>query len=369
MPQESPPTHPTEGAADDSAPRQDASERITELLDQLTSRDRSKRRQAEAELAELGQPAADRLLQAVTDTRVEAELRRQAGILLGRIGDPRLPEPDHLGPMVEVPGGPFLMGGAPGEPESDTNALPQHEVDVPTFLIGRYPVTNRAYAQFVAAGGYEDQELWLEEGWAWRQQNDIQAPHYWKGDEAPANVPVVGVSWYEAMAFTRWLTVQAEERDDLKPSEVVRLPTEAEWEKAARGGLTLDRRRARPNPMSDRRYPWGDAFFATVCNTAESGLGGTTPVGMFADGASPYGVEELGGNVMEWCSSRPTAYPYNGHDGRELLGGGVRTYRSARGGAWPFQGHAARCAYRHWNHCDFRGGMIGLRVVRGRPVV
>lgn len=353
-----------ESASQDST----GTDSIAALIEKLGSSDRSQRDSAREELAEIGAPAAEMLREALVDSRNELDLRRRAGDTLGLLGDPRLEGPEHTGPFVEVPGGPFRMGSAPGEPEADTNALPQHDVDVATFHMARYPVTNVAFKLFMEAGGYQEESLWLEDGWEWRSNEDIEAPHYWKSAGKHPNHPVVGLSWYEAGAYCRWLTDQLSARGELKSSEIVRLATEAEWEKAARGGLTLDRRRARPNPMPERRYPWGDAFFATVCNTAECGLGGTSPIGMFSDGSSPYGVEGMGGNVMEWCSSRPTAYPYNAQDGRELYGGGIRTYRIARGGAWPFQGHSARCAYRHWNHPDFRGGMVGLRVVRGRSV-
>ncbi len=344
-------------------------QRVNSLIDQLAASDRSKRGEAQAALIEIGEPTTERLISAMGDPRGDLEVRRRIGNVVGLIGDPRLSDPEMLGPFIEVPGGPFQMGSAPGEPEADTNALPQHDVDVTTFEMCRYPIANAAYRLFVEDGGYENEELWLEDGWEWRQKEAVESPHYWKSAEKHPNHPVVGVSWYEAIAYGRWLTERLTGRDELKPAETIRLATEAEWEKAARGGLTLDRRRARPNPMKDRRYPWGDAFFATVCNTAESGLGGTAPIGMFSDGVSPYGIEGLGGNVMEWCSSRPIAYPYVAHDGRELLGGGVRSYRVSRGGAWPFQAHSARCAYRHWNHPDFRGGMVGLRVVRGRSQI
>ncbi len=343
--------------------------RIHALVNQLVGDDASGWAEAEAALREIGAPAAARLEFSLTDSRIGAAGRARAGTLLGLIGDPRLADPDHLGPFMEVPGGPFLMGGVPGEPDAETNALPQHEVDVPTFWMARYCVTNQAFGLFVADGGYARREYWLEEGWAWRERQQLEAPHFWQKAAGLPNHPVVGVSWFEAMAYAHWLNERQAGRGELKSAETMRLPTEAEWEKAARGGTTLDRRRARPNPMPGRRYPWGDAFLATMCNTAESQIGHTTPVGMYADAESPYKIEGLAGNVLEWCSSRPVAYPYSAHDGRELLGGGERTYRVARGGAWAFNGAAARCAYRHWNHPDFRGNMIGLRIVRGRPVI
>jgi len=350
-----------EGAASAEDPR------LGPLVAALGSDEPAERRAAAESLAEIGQAAAPRLCLALVDPRLDLRHRLRAGNLLGRVGDPRLTGPEGLGPLADVPAGPFLMGATAGEPEADTNALPQHEVDVGAFRATRFNVTNVAFGRFVADGGYGREDLWLPEGWAWRAAASIVAPHYWPEAVDRPNHPVVGVSWFEALAYCRWLTERLEAASELQPGEVARLPTEAEWEKAARGGLTLDRRRAQPNPKPDRRHPWGDAFVANTCNTAEAELGGTSPVGMFPDGESPYRVEGLGGNVMEWCSSRPTAYPYHAHDGREDPAGGVRTYRIARGGAFPFKANSARCAYRHWNHPDFRGGMIGFRVVRGRP--
>ncbi len=365
MPEET----PQGGELEEAALDPELEQRISALVSQLVADDPAGWAEAEAALREIGSPAAARLEFSLTDSRLSLAGRMRAGTLLGNIGDRRFSDPDLIGPLMEVPGGPFLMGGLPGEPEAETNALPQHEVEVATFWMTRYTVTNQAFRLFVEDGGYARHEYWLEEGWAWRERRQIDAPHYWEKAVDLPNHPVVGVSWFEAMAYVSWLNARQTARGELKSAEVIRLPTEAEWEKAGRGGTTLDRRRARPNPMPGRRYPWGDAFLATMCNTAESQIGRTNPVGMYADAESPYKIEGLAGNVLEWCSSRPVAYPYNAHDGRELLGGGERTYRIARGGAWTFNGGAARCAYRHWNHPDFRGNMIGLRIVRGRAVV
>jgi formylglycine-generating enzyme required for sulfatase activity len=322
---------------------------------------------AEAELAEIGAPALDRVVFAMSDLRQGAAACVRIGTALGRIGDPRLADPFAVGPFADVGAGSFLMGGAPLEPEAASNALPQHEVELPTFAISRFPITNRAYALFVESGAYDGEEHWLPEGWQWRLANQITAPHYWRTATTRPNHPVVGVSWHEAQAYCRWLSSQMTAAHAIRAGELVRLPTEAEWEKAARGGRFLDRRRARPNPMPKRRFPWGDAFFPNLCNTAEGALNGTSPVGMYPAGSSPYNVDDMTGNVLEWCNSRPNPYPYHSSDGREFPEG-VRTPRVARGGAWPMNGDAGRCAYRHWNRPDFRGGMVGIRVVRGHAL-
>jgi len=117
--------------------------------------------------------------------------------------------------------------------------------------------------------------------------------------------------------------------------------------------------------MPERRYPWGDAYVVGQCNTMEAGLAGTSPVGMFLEGQSPYKLDDMGGNVMDWCSSRPDAYEYDAKDGREDPSGGPRVYRVLRGGAWPMVNDSARCAYRHRNKAGYRGGAVGMRLVKG----
>jgi formylglycine-generating enzyme required for sulfatase activity len=342
--------------------------RIAEWVGALCSGDPDARQAADAQLVAVGAPALNRLLFAMSDIRLPLDARVRAGTLVGQIGDPRLGLPHALGPFVRVTSGNFRMGAKPLEPDATTNALPQHDVDLASYAIGRYPVTNVAFRAFIEDGGYAHEEWWLADGWQWRGTSRVDTPHYWQAAARKPNHPVTGISWFESCAFCQWLTLRLAERGDLRPGEVIRLPTEAEWEKAARGGVTLDRRRSQPNNMPERRFPWGDAFLANMGNTAEGGLGGTSPVGMFPDGASPYKIDDLGGNVLEWCSSRPGAYPYHANDGRELPAGGSRAYRVARGGAWAFGADSARCAYRHWNRADFRGGMIGLRVVQGYPL-
>jgi formylglycine-generating enzyme required for sulfatase activity len=302
------------------------------------------------------------------DDRLRVADRARAGTVVGRIGDPRLSAAGGVGPVIRVTSGSFKMGARDYDPEASTNALPQHDVDLASYAIARYPVTNAAYRKFVEDGGYGRSDLWLPEGWQWRTTANAETPHYWSGAAHKPNHPVVGVCWFEAMAFCAWLTGRLTDEDVLRPGEIIRLPTEAEWEKAARGGATLDRRRSQSNNMPQRRFPWGDSFLAAMANTAEGGLAGTSPVGMYPSGSSPYKVEDLGGNVLEWCSSRPGAYPYHAGDGREATEGGPRTYRVGRGGAWAFGGDSAGCAYRHWNRADFRGGMVGFRIVQGYPL-
>lgn len=192
---------------------------------------------------------------------------------------------------------------------------------------------------FIEAEGYEDPRYWLEEGWAWRSENRIVTPEFW-GEPVwnSPNHPVVGVSWYEAMAFVKWLTVQLD--------APIRLPTEAEWEKAARGN-------------DGRVYPWGDDSDPERANTQETGSGQTTPVGIYPAGASPYGCLDMSGNVWEWTSSLWVPYPYSLSDGRENLN--AREKRVIRGGAWSFSPNQARTAFRGRVDPEMRNNLIGFR--------
>jgi formylglycine-generating enzyme required for sulfatase activity len=356
-------TWPSDATEHDAGPEIDTElmERVSALVGAAADGDEA----AGEQLTEIGEQALDRMIYAMTDTHLSVQGRARIGTLVGLMDDPRLTEPHHLGPFVRIPAGKFVMGAEPLEPEAETHALPKHDVEVPTFSITRYHVTNKAFAEFVEAGGYDDSEVWSEDGWSWRVTANATEPQFWKRAPSQPNHPVVGVCWYEAQAFCNWLTVKLGEAGELRPAETVRLPTEAEWEKAARGGRSLDRRRGRPNSMPERRYPWGDAYVVGQCNTMEAGLAATSPVGLFLEGQSPYKLEDMGGNVMDWCNSKPAAYPFDATDGREDASGGPRAYRVMRGGAWPMVNDSARCAYRHRNRAGYRGGAVGMRVVRG----
>jgi formylglycine-generating enzyme required for sulfatase activity len=246
--------------------------------------------------------------------------------------------------MVTVPAGPFLMG----TPESEVDEIeklgqerkyierevPQHEVTLAAYAIGRYPVTNAEFARFVEDGGYGNPDCWTETGWKQKESDGWTEPRYWEDDEwNDPSQPVVGVSWYEAVAYCHWLAA--------KTGKPYRLPSEAEWEKAARG-------------TDGRRYPWGKKWDAGLCNNKESGPGRTTPVGGYPGGDSPYGVGDMVGQVWEWCSSKyggteaqpKFGYPYRSDDGREELEGDDT--RIVRGGSWYSDPPSAvcRCGYR-----------------------
>jgi formylglycine-generating enzyme required for sulfatase activity len=272
-------------------------------------------------------------------------VRYAAGQALGKIGDPRF---DHIEPtMVTVPAGEFIMGS------DKYDEGPQHRVTLPEFRIGKYPVTNAEYKRFIDETQHPvpfvDSE-WFE-SYNWDPQKRTFP-------EERANHPVVWVSWYDAKAYCEWLSQKTGKR--------YRLPTEAEWEKAARG-------------TDAREYPWGDEFDQRKCNTSESGIHTTTPVGIYAEGASPYGALDMAGNVWEWCNSRLRGYPYRADDGREnppmetkpsrgLLSRLLKResrfvdVRVARGGSWHLRRGSARCAARYGSNPDYRYYLIGFRV-------
>ena len=216
--------------------------------------------------------------------------------------------------MIVIPAGPFIMGTDPQEVRQLSRTArgsrlewyareqPAHTLYLPDYQIGRYPVTVAEFAVFMEADGYQRADYWSEAGWQWRTRNRVTAPEYWDderwtGDRA---FPVVGVSWYTAQAYCQWL------RHETGLS--YRLPSEAEWEKAARG------------PESNR-YPWGNRWEPGFCNVASATVdswdepGPTTqdqlmPVGRFSpQGDSPYGCADMAGNVWEWCQSPLCRYP------------------------------------------------------------
>lgn len=254
--------------------------------------------------------------------------RYAAGCALSAIGDPR-----DLDAMVTVPAGEFLMGSADGDGYAQER--PQHRLSLDTFQIAKYPVTNGQYARFVAATGH-------------------RAPYPWQDSDLPAwleNHPVVDVTWHDARAYCRWRS-QEEGR-------TYRLPTEAEWEKAARGG-------------DGRIFPWGDEWNPSRCNSSEGrGDWTTTPVGMYPDGGSPHGCQDMAGNVWEWTQSAwyqgkqntEFKYPYNPGDGRERVDAPDSWGRVLRGGSFYNNRNFVRCAYRYRNFPDIRYRLNGFRLL------
>ena len=205
-----------------------------------------------------------------------------------------------------------------------------HLLFVPAFYMAKYPVTNGAYLRFVEATGH-------------------RAPLHWRSGfpEILSQHPVVNVSWSDALAYCRWLSESM--------GQPYRLPTEAEWEKAARGVLT-------PSEEGSRIYPWGDSFDKTKCNCWEAGCGWTTPVNKYQSGASPYGIMDLVGNVWEWCNSLYADYPYCADDGREALE--ADGWRVLRGGSWFDYEWGLRATRRLSSQPNHVSHNTGFRVVR-----
>jgi formylglycine-generating enzyme required for sulfatase activity len=162
------------------------------------------------------------------------------------------------------------------------------------------------------------------------------------------NHPVVSVSWYEALAFARWLNDRLHREQRLEPDWCVRLPTEAEWEKAVRSA-------------DGRTYPWGEGIDDSRANYAAARIGATSAVGCFPRGASPYGVEECAGNVREWTNSRWQGYPYDPSDGREEIEQEVD--RVIRGGTFGWNAEGVRCGFRDGYEPYYWDSYIGFRVV------
>ncbi|WP_036568179.1 ergothioneine biosynthesis protein EgtB [Nocardia sp. BMG51109] len=279
-----------------------------------------------------------------------------------RAGEPVLaatptpPARSAVADEIVVPAGEFTMGTSE-DPWALDNERPAHRVHVPGFAIDAAPVTNAQYQRFIEDGGYQRPELWSERGWAHRREADLTAPQFWQRDSENRwwrrsfgtvepirpQQPVVHVCWFEAEAFATWAGK--------------RLPTEAEWEKAARFDPATGR---------SRRYPWGDADPAE--ETANLGQRHLEPadVGAYPAGASPLGVHQLIGDVWEWTSSGFEAYPgfeaFPYREYSEVFFGG--DYKMLRGGSFGTDPVACRGTFRNWDHPIRRQIFVGFRLAR-----
>ncbi|MFA3834594.1 ergothioneine biosynthesis protein EgtB [Streptomyces aureus] len=280
-----------------------------------------------------------------------------------RAGAPALtaPDPDPVSPAfrgpseVLVPGGPFTMGTTT-EPWSLDNERPAHARLVPPFYIDTAPVTNGAYLAFMDDGGYDNSRWWTPEGWALVRDNGLRSPLFWRREAGqwlrrrfgvtevvPPDEPVVHVSWYEADAYARWAGR--------------RLPSEAEWEKAARF-----------DPASGRsmRYPWGDADPTPErANLGQRHLR-PAPAGSYPAGESPLGVRQLIGDVWEWTSSDFLPYPgfvaFPYREYSEVFFG--PDHKVLRGGSFAVDAVACRGTFRNWDYPVRRQIFAGFRTAR-----
>jgi len=328
---------------------------------------------------------------------IDMRLRNQMGRALGEIGDPRftisleknskviLPE------MVSIPAGVFQMGTSEEDEkiikeqkaQSWDDEKPAHDVWLSEYSIGKYPVANAEFRCFWEQDGYDPKaEWWSEDGRKWRTgiwDSDLswivdedtrknykewlagrpverRARPFWWDDPKwnGSNLPVVGVSWFEVEAYCNWLShITARQ---------FRLPTEAEWEHAARGEKGF-------------LWAWGNEWDADKANTdeAEKKIAGTSPVGMYPNGASLYGLEDMIGNVWEWCldwyneneykRSSPVDKERLGKEVKDPDGANSENARVLRGGSWDFNRYGARCSFRLRLGPDVFNFNLGFRLV------
>jgi len=289
----------------------------------------------------------------------------------------RLPAPPHAAPppaptsgwalsgleLVEVPAGPCTLG-APACGFAYDNERPRHERELRAFRIGRTAVTNAAFGEFVADGGYRRPEWWSREAWAWKEQYDIERPAGWTADgrewlmdrcePLDPGRPVVHVSWFEADAFAR--------------AHGARLPTEAEWEKAATWDQQTGTARAQPwaAPVGAGAMRSPDEDEVAARANVDQQTFGTVPAGTHPHGASPAGCLGMIGDTWEWTASSFDGYPgFRAHPYREysevFFGG---DYRVLRGGSWATRARVATPTFRNWDHPQRRQIFAGLRIAK-----
>ena len=302
------------------------------------------------------------------DAGVQPVQRAAAGRVLGLVGDPR-PEVTTVDGMqfCFVPAGPFVMGSGDDDDMAFDQEKPSHELDLPyDYWMARYPVTVAQFLEYLDAieGDHESASRL-------RRQ--------------PSNWPATGVSWHDAIAFCEWLTSRLRDAGRLPEGYSVILPSEPEWEKAARGGLKIPRAPMvtdssqlgklevlSENPEAARMYPWGREAETNRMNFDDTSISAPNAVGAFPGGVSPYGCEEQSGNVWEWTRNlwgndfssidKRFEYPYNIDNGSEDIKAPGEILRVLRGGsAWRHR-RGVRVAYRLRDFPRLRGHDIGFRV-------
>ncbi len=352
------------------------------------------------------------LLRDLYSPSIHLRARVQAGLALGRIGDPRF-QPQVINgvrvivpQMVKVPSGRYQIGCADADKDAFAYERPQHAVKLPAFKLGKWPLTNAEYRCFVDAGGYRDEHYWTTElarhwlrsgdvtggpltswldfwrflrsmpNWKQRLENteayspeqietiehvfrrdkeglkaqlgqqlsakSREGPGYWNdSDRNNPSQPVVGITWFEANAYCEWLSSVV--------GHTYRLPTEVEWEAAARG-------------KRSRRYPWGDRWDSARANTVEGSALKPTPVGAYAGagGKGQFKAEDQSGNVYEWTSTiyAPYSKDISDRESPEAVG-----ERVIRGGSWLGNSWNARCASRYWVAPIYFTDKVGFRLV------
>lgn len=274
---------------------------------------------------------------------IPLEVRLEAADALGQAGDPRL----EADPVIDIPGGRFWMGAQKRDtkarnfdPDAVEDEFPVHEVELSSFAISKYPITVGQYRRFIEDGGYEEERYWEAGGFG-----EFKEPDKWEEQLQYPSRPVVYVSWYEAAAYACWAGG--------------RLPTEAEWERAARG------------PDEEyRKYPWGNNKpTGETANFSESNVGHITPVGVFPEDCSPEVVIDLAGNVWEWCWDWYGSEYYKSCEQQGVVkdprGPKKGADRVVRGGSFFYRRSDLRCGDRSRDGPRDRVSFGGFRVVRG----
>ncbi len=274
--------------------------------------------------------------------------------------------------FVRVPQGKFLMGSSDDTPHIWDDEKPQHTFDIPyDYWVARFPVTNALFERFVQAEGFTTQAE--KNGWAYvfnvaeREWQRVDGAN-WRRPTGPhsearglPNHPVVNVCFYDALAFIAWANRLA--GDSLPSGLVLRLPSEAEWEKAARG-------------PDGRLLPWGNTFDPDRCNTNESEVVATVPVERYSPAAdSLYGAAGMTGNTWEWTltlwgedrSNASYVYPYRADDGREDLHAGEACYRIIRGVSFKDRPQDMRIACRDLDPPNWSLNNLGFRLFAAPP--
>src|SRR5574341_143663 len=260
----------------------------------------------------------------------------------GPIGDRETQRPANgsergsIGLLRRVPGGSFSMGS-----RFHPREAPRRELNVAEFEISHVPVTVAQYAVFINSGGMGEPKWWSEAGRAWREgaangwgRADRSQPNDWADQKKHLNHPITGVTAFEAEAYCNWLGAQKD--------RIVRLPTEEEWEKAARGD-------------DGRPWPWGTQFKAGQANTYENNIVGTVEAGSYPQDVSPYGVMDMSGNPQDWTGSAYSPQPDEAFPAGAL--------RVARGGSWNDTAYGARTTFRHVYPPGYYFAFLGFRIV------
>jgi formylglycine-generating enzyme required for sulfatase activity len=265
---------------------------------------------------------------------------------------------------IDAAGGSFTMGDGtygPNPPVQQTISY--------SFTMSKYEITNSQFTQFITDGGYSTQIYWTANGWNYKESQSWTQPGYWAdGNLNGTNQPIVGVTWYEAVAYCNWRSA----KEGLTPAydfaghatlsaAGYRLPTEAEWEYSAAKGAS---------GQAERIYAWGDTWDSNkaVCSVAPASAVKTAEVGNKSTaGDSPQGLADMNGNVWEWCSDnyQPDASVASGTDRYYFVEDATSQTLLLRGGAWNYTDEGYfRCAYRVNFFPSSRSGLIGFRVVR-----